>query len=231
VSLFAPHQRPVWSNVIGKEKALVTLPAGKPLEIETRWACLYELLPPDQRRGPYRLTVELRQIDSIKGLEVGPYVGREEHALPGGSVHTFALCGFADPDLLRMIDEPPGLLHRHAGLLIGHLEPRGAAESPRTGFILGGATCPLAAPARPGPGEPAFYTLIVDSRRAAIRVRCANKGGSAAVARLQFLFRAAQRRQPRFRAVRPSFAPSGGAGLFVIGGAIEVRRVLVEPLN
>jgi hypothetical protein len=229
--LYERGRAPAWSElVVGKEETKVSARPGKTLVLSTYWACLYELLPPDPKRGPYRLIVEMRHGISDFGMEVGPYVGRQEHPLPTGPAHTFAVLGYCDPDLLKILSrpfQPPG----RAGLTLTYLEPRGE-DPPIHRHLHVGTSVPLKEFGRPAPHKTAWRTLVIEVRPNSIRIRCGKaKADSRPIAFLQRLFRVTTRREPRLKTVQPSYAPSGGAGLYVLGGAIEVRRVLVEPLG
>ncbi len=230
VALYVRGQPPVWANlVVGKRETVVAAEPGKALSLGTHWVCLYELLPPDPRRGGYRLTVEMRHGISDFGFAVGPYVGREEHPLANGTGHTFALLGFCDPELLKELGQPLQLPGR-AGLALYYVEPHGD-DPPIHRRMMCGPGVPLKEFGRPGPGKTAWRTLVIEARADSIRIRCGEaEAGSKPIPFLQKLFRVSTRREPRLKTVQPGYAPSGGAGLFVIGGAIEVRRALVEPL-
>src|SRR5205807_4347150 len=135
--------------------------------------CVYELLPPDPRRGPYRLTVELRHSNSSKGTAVGLYIGRQEHVLAQGVVQTFVQFGFVEPELLRLLHQQVD--DRARGWLnVVSVEPR-REEPPRIGFLSPGPNVPL--PASPRTDKMPWRTLIVESRRDSIAVRFGTQRG------------------------------------------------------
>jgi hypothetical protein len=231
VLLFVRGQQPTYSAlVVGKGDTAVSADPGKNLALATYWACLYELLPPDPHRGPYRLTVELRHGISDFGSAVGPYVGREEHPVGARRAHTFAYLGFCDPELLRALGRPHRFPGR-AGLSLGYVEPRGD-DPPVHRQLACGPGVPLRDFGRRAPHLTPWRTLVIEARRDSFRVGCGDaEADSKPLPFLQKMFRVSTRYEPRLHTVQPAYPPSGGAGLYVIGGAVEVRRALVEPLG
>jgi hypothetical protein len=226
--LLAPGRRPRWSRVVLGEERAVTLEPGGLLKVRIADSgCLVEFLPPRAGRGEFRLTAEMRHTGSGGISDVGVYLGREEHATQRGLGHSFAQAVFAEPELTD-VPQPAG----GPELTIS----AGAFVDDRVANALRHFRTQTRGRVGLGPGRmkgvvSPWRTFSVEVTIKGMRLQ-APGGVSPWVKwdRLHGSFRAMERRNPLLSNRQPDLSPGGGAGLYVLRGMVEVRRLVYEPL-
>jgi hypothetical protein len=233
VNLLRPDGRPRWSRFeVGADSTPLRLVPGKPLGFEGLSMALLELLPPNPKRQRFRFTAEVRQTDHIFAGGVGLYVGRVSGQSPNGPRQVFVSVDLAELTLREQIGEPvpappEGALRVALALRSVH---RPADSPPRTLRVPLGADAALR-PVRQVAGKAPWRLLAVEMTPERLRligeVGPAGKVGAAQVETMARMLGVLDKGVGRLK-LRPS--PGGGVGVFVLGGAMEVRQARIEPL-
>jgi serine/threonine protein kinase len=215
---------PFWHHVlVGGKEAKIDRDTGQFFGVQSFGLCLVELFPANPARGPYRVTVKLRQNAGDDVSEVGVFFGL--HPAPTkhpGEAYWLASAGFRDITL-----PPSGLALRLRYLAVNPREE--IVEHHPLPVTPPAAFPPVVAEPRHGP----WRTVVVEMSWDAVRL--GNEGGLLpARSVLREVFDQArvvfQRGGPRLPQPDLNINPTGSIGLLVSGGAIEVECAMIEPL-
>jgi serine/threonine-protein kinase len=228
VLLDSRTQVPLARVVLGEDETKLTFRPGKQPWMNTPGVCLFELLPADPKRGDYRLTVEMAQVDGEAVSQVGLYAGRLAQQVGKATVHSFVQATFCEPELEEMFlpgKAPPrqAPLVLAAAVFIDREDTLGNHRMALPGrFLL---------PDVPRGKEGRFRAYHLDVRAKSWAVGA--PGGTAATAprsAADLGFRVLRRRVPEVANHVPNLSPTGGAGIVIWRSALLVKRVLYEPL-
>jgi hypothetical protein len=231
VDIWPENGVPVWRRVLfGKAVVAMTIRPGMPGVMDTREALLLQLLPADPKRGPYRLRVEVRQRDGDSYPMFGLFACYADGRMGNNRVHRFVVTGYDEPSFRKPVPGVPFVAEERAR---GELTAVSLIEEPtgtRPSFKLHLKYDVAELPPRPRLGA-VWRAVILEVREDGIY---AGSDGQK-YARLTWADLAAchQAEEVPWKELRGQPRPSGpaqAAGLFLMNGSMEVRRVSYEPL-
>jgi eukaryotic-like serine/threonine-protein kinase len=234
---------PAWSNWVAQtDPNPAPPPVGSGFSVQSWGYALVELVR-DPRHRAYRLTAEVRHLESHEVGSVGLYVGRVETPTAAGPVHQLVELSFNDivppwapnrpngtPFVFPDMDKTP------VALAARGFAPRGAELPWLPSFVTFDKR--LCRPA--GLGKTGWRRLALTVTPDAVRATWDGDPNQEVVGPLADLaaatarWRADAARRPAgppwADAVRPAFRPRGGAGVYVFRGSAAFRSVVIEPL-
>jgi hypothetical protein len=219
--LLAPGKKPVWHEVIfDKGSAKVTFPKDKPAQVVAPGFCLLELLPPWSERPPFRMTFQIRRLETVGVSDVGGYFGRKPGQHPDGNGQALGMATFLE-ETDRGADGGPKVVLAGFFVFTGMNPTRSSRTQTWSHVNLPAATIE--------PGEMPWRKFWLEVTPAGARVGEGKIGSRWGTWRdLPKPARVAPFKVP---VPLPDFTPQGGAGVMVTQGTFEIREVIYERIG
>jgi hypothetical protein len=230
VLLGGREQAPAARVALGEDVTKLTFRPGKPPWMNTPGVCLLELLPADPKRGDYRLTIEMAQVDGEAVSQAGLYAGRLAQQVGKATVHSVIQATFCEPELEDAF-LPGRPRPRQAPLVLAaavFIDRASETLSPHRMQLPARLLLPDIPRDRHGAR---FRTFHLDVRARSWAVGAPGVATAAAPRSWAELhLRVLRRRVPELAKHAPDLSATGGAGIVVWRGSVIVKRVLYEPL-